>query len=359
VSLPHWEWDIYYGSSGNQTRSQGNTSYTPKHLIIQISTSSSSKNHATLDYLTASNDLELLDITSRVNRAYAKKWRIDYAKVDFPQIDPTDDALISEPNNLIQGKFSVQQLIGISQYVGLLSEILDNGQNGTSPEIDVSTDDEISNHSASHIEHQYDFVWIFADPSMMVVDFEKRIFKHSHFLLTSLSGNVADFNADSFDVRGHNSMMNAAHSIINEGALLWNLNHQHISHFLNSWGKLKHLGDALFSTERLTQQVPLWQEIPDDKSRIYHLQFESEKMLSNSIASNDRSQDYDMQSQEVLNHFNRTHEKNHVSTSKEDRFLPNPPFSMIESEEFKTRAIKLQSVADLVCFRYFPSCDLL
>lgn len=359
LSLPHWEWHIYYGNSRNQTLSQGNTSFTPKHLIVQISTSPLSKNHATRDYLTASNDLELLAITSRVNRAYAKKWRIDYAKVDFPRIWLTGDELISPLNNNIQGKFSIQKCIGISQYIGLLRDIIHIGQNGTSQEIDVSTDDEISNHSASHLEHQYDFVWIFIDPSIMVVDFEKSIFEQSDFLLTSLSGNTAAFNVDSFDVRGHNSMMNAAHSIINEGALLWNLNHQHISHFLNSWGRLKHLGDALSSEQRLTKQAPLWREIPDDKSRIYHLQFESVKMLSNSITNNERSQDYDSQTQEELNHYNKTREENHVSASREDRFLPNPPFSMIEPDEFQIRAIKLQSVADLVCFRYFPSCDIL
>ena len=281
--LSNWEWHRYSDSGTNHTINRP----APRYLIVQLLP----------DHVMCGYD-EALKITSRVNRAYAKKWRVDYVKEIMPENNLDFVELSTLPDNMT----------GTKRYIAILRDILRIGLNNTSA---VDAQAEAVNHSVSLHHYQYDYVWIYADPSMMVVDFEKEIFDNKHVLLTSLEPSNIDEPEDSLDLYQN--------PIINEGALLWNLKHDHTSNLLDLWERLDELGDALISASGLMQGASLHRFIPDDTFfTLYHFPFDS------------------MHRQEVSSCSNGTKALHPTKQSK----------------------IKLQSMADMICFRYFPSCDL-
>jgi hypothetical protein len=283
-SSPQWEFYRYSGIRRNDTQSHNHAeSHPPKHLMVQMSMFEDPKQSPDNS---VSKYNEALLITSRVNKAYAKKWRVDYAKVTLPVDESTEN----------------------EQYIRMLYDIVKIGL------------DDISNASNNQTsEYPYDLVWIFADPSMMTVNFEQNIFDYSDFLLTSLSQET-NKKHDSIAMLGQGKMTNR-HGIY-KGALLWNLKHTHITNVLDSWERHGNLENAISSLSQ-TMQTPLWNTIIDDTSAFYHFPDEYRAMFRLTAA------DQNMEQREDLH-------------------------NMIPKD-----VIKLQSVADLVCFRYFPSCDVL
>lgn len=267
----HWDWSRYSGPFDKNTQS---TNPEPRYLIVQIAPDGESKHLQ-----------DALDITSRVNRAYAKKLKLDYAIATLPEIHAADGST------------------DIQYYIKILYELLTIG---FSKKSETSEDgDELAVNQAT-TQYPYDFVWIFKDPSMIPVDFESNIFEdYTEFLLTSL---------------GQNNNVG-----LNDEALLWNLHHPHIFMLLSSWAMLGNLGHALSKTGQTSEQ-PLWSEVIDDASMFYH--FPSNAQSDLSIA------DDMMEEESNQAHLNVT---------------DSPSAALI----------KLKSVADLICFRYFPSCDVL
>jgi len=270
-SKSHWKWYLYSGLVTNKNRSE---EIRPRYLIAHITADGVSKKVAT-DYSTISHDEEVLKITSRVNRAYAKKWKFDYARAAVSVADIAN---------------------GDEYYVEILRDILTIGLQ-TPSTLD-------SSNQPQHIKRDfsYDLVWLFNDPSLMPVDFETNIFEHDSFVVTSLSQ-----GSDEQEL------------FINKRAFLWNLKHPLILELLDSWEKRGNLRDALSdASQRTTENKSIWNVVTNDTSAIYHIPFQ---------------RTYDgLKEQPTGNKLNNTQSK---------------------------EMIKLQSIAELICFRYFPSCDVL
>ena len=279
----HWDWSRYSGPIGKNSESRNPE---PRYLIVQITPDEASEHMQ-----------DALDITSKVNSAYAKKWKIDYAIATLPEMHSTDDS------------------IEMQSYIKILHEILMIGLSTKSESLDDGSE---FTADQTITQYPYDFVWIFKDPSMMPVNFEISIFDdYTDFLLTSLS-HFSTNNDGSQSVSGKDHNFG-----LNDAALLWNLHHPHIFMLLRSWEMLGNLGHALSKTGQTSEQ-PLWSEVLDDTSMFYHFSLYTESDLASTDA--------------ILG---------------EEAIQPN------ENHTHSTSLIKLQSVADLVCFRYFPSCDVL
>jgi hypothetical protein len=254
--VPHWEWHRYsdFIAEDNVTRIK---EATPRYLIVQIVTA---------------EDRCIIDITSKVNRAYAKKWKVDHVKIT--SFDAANDEY-----GTIRSK----------EYIDIIRGIIKIGQRHTASATSSAT------KSATNklLQRPYDMVWIFHNPSMMPVDFEKSIFENNDFLVTSIAQHLADNNEQDLIT----------------GALLWNLTHPYISKLLDSWERIGSLQEALSGRS----QRPLLNRILDDTNTMYHSPGESIGI-----------------------------------TAEQTNF-----------EGHTKNMIKLQSVADLVCFRYFPACDVL
>ena len=279
-NLLHWEWHRYNSFALNKTHVEAVDM--PKHLIVQIATS---------------DNEQVLEITSRVNRAYAKKWKLDYAQVTLHEVFGTT----SYEYHSIQ----------TTQYISVLRDLLKIGRSETSVPPRLSSNETI--------QYPYDLVWIFSDPSMMPVDFEKSIFvDRNEFLVTSISQHGTD----------ENLLSGRQYSNMNEEALLWNLNHPRLMGLLNAWGQYDNLQEAVSRSKHVSARTQLWNEILDDIYTIYHFPFGP---------SNENTSEA------------RIHKREDTSSTAGPNRLQMRTKSMI----------KLQSVADLVCFRYFPSCDVL
>lgn len=292
TSLPHWEWHRYSGFSVNHTQSR---ELTQRYLIVQIVRSQISEQlprHGSKYSTHANNNQQIIGITSRINLAYAKKWKIDYVKVTLPNND---------------AKSYEYDSIETKHYIGILRDILKIRNNifRKSPDITNST------ISTNQTVPSYDMAWIFNDPSMMPVNFERNIFEHGNALVTGISQNTS--------IEGHTT-------ISNNGGLLWNLKHPQISQIFHSWVLSNNLMIGLSNIGQTSPQMPLWNEIPDDTTTIYHFAFGSQS-ASTALG-------YDDERRQSL------HQPTHFQVTTE-------------------AMIRLQSVADLVCFRYFPSCDVL
>ncbi|KAL3780280.1 hypothetical protein ACHAWO_007057 [Cyclotella atomus] len=255
--VPHWEWHRYSDFiADNVTRIKAAA---PRYLIVQIATA---------------ENLRITDVTSRVNRAYAKRWKVDHAKITLY------DAASYEYDSIRLKDDTID----------IIRDVMKIGRRHATAK---------KSATSTVLHYPYDMVWIFHDPSMMPVNFEKSIFENNDSLVTALAQ--------------HTSNNDEQNLIANDGALLWNLTHPYISKLLDSWERNDSLRDALLSISQSGVQMPLLNKILDDTNIIYHSPDES---------------------------IGRTSEETNL-----DLHIKN--------------MIKLQSVADLVCFRYFPACDVL
>jgi len=295
TALPHWEWHRYSGFSANHTQSSEVTQ--KRYLIVQIARSHISEQLPQRDSKSSTSthtnnyNQQTFGVTSKVNRAYAKKWKIDYVKVTLPNIDA---------KNYEHGSIETKQ------YIGILRDVLKMRNNISRKSQDITNSKTLTNQTVP----SYDMAWIFNDPSMMPVNFERSIFEHGNSLVTGISQNDSS--------EGY-TMVNS------NGGLLWNLKHPQISQVFNSWVSSNNLMYSLSSIGQASPLMPLWSEIPDDTTTIYHFPFEKSASV-------------------VLGY-----------DDEQGQSLHQPTHFQVTTEAM----IRLQSVADLVCFRYFPSCDVL
>lgn len=317
---PRWEWFRYAGGSIEKGVGVGKSENKPSQLIIQIATSSCIPSHTTRkdnSSITRNEDEDcsntmksahekreeaVLAITSHINRAYAKMWQFDYAKVTFP--------LRSSDKH--QQPVSIEQFIGVVNYTSILRKLIND--------IPLSKGD-------ATMTKRYEGVWVFVDPSTMIVNFEQNVFDHS-------GGGVLESTSD----------ISGGDGILNEVTLLWNLTHKNISRVLDEWDR---------SGTLPLGQPPLWMQ--DGPSPIFNY-FQSVEYRSDvtKSAADGTSQNNDVheRSSSITTHSERMRASSHNVSMKATATKAE---MQVHSDMLK----QLQSVAELICFRYFPRCDVL
>ena len=448
MKLPHWEWHRYGSSVTSIVQTQqpnvktnSSQSFYRRYLIAQISTHYSNTSSHSIDGIDQQQQ-QILEITSRVNKAYARQWRYDFVKITLPESNTSTD------NNNYRHNQSQHQTpprsfdsigngLDAMHYISILRKLLllENATDYTPSGDDLNEtnkdlqlmksglDDTIEENNETILSTtatmtvnpiKYDAVWIFNDPSAMVANFEQNVFSeafltgkkygHRGHTTNSIVAGVGSDDGIHWDKQRSNVHNNttiymqspvasSSLPLLHEGMLLWNLSHPELLPLLDVWEhKLNNsnfnLSQALMemttksSSLQYAEMGRMWTEImSSNPSTIYHLPWTTpHEHLDHSSNANDQNHDEHSAVNDGGHEINPMHNEvdrngrlrrrqrkqilskksnssgTAMKTEDQHNKVSSAKTTIVSKDDIM---IKLQSVGDLVCFRYFPQCDLI